>query len=419
MVLQLEDCIDILNHTHAQFQFIFLFDHSNGHDRLQPQGLSLSKISIRYGGKQPYMRKSKLSSSEFGPFHNPSYKLQPGMEQEMHFSPSDEGPCYFSNEERMKRRLDIHSGKLKDCLSTRKELIEGLHRAGMINPSGSKKELQEQSTRLGLPIKKQHKVISEGWVGCQKGSLQILFERGWINPEFLQHYTSDGKKQTDSNQTNCNANKNLESSSSSHIPVDPTGCNYSLKAIMKLQYDFANEITLLQFHGNELGVIIDRTPKCHPEIAGEGIEYAWALSKFFYRRSPICQKRTKAKFRQLVSESTNHNTVLNIQRMRSCSKKARCYMKMYRAFDNVELDEKLVNEKHSIMEGTIKQYTRLKRKGKTHRSVCDRNVADVNEIADSIPLNIHSKGNSDANSGDTGRVKSELIGLLLEKMTRM
>ena len=140
---------------------------------------------------------------------------------------------------------------------------------------------------------------------------------------------------------------------------------------------------------------------------------------FIYRRSPICQKRTKAKFRQLVSESTNHNTVLNIQRMCSCSKKARCYMKMYRAFDNVELDEKLADEKHSIMEGTIKQYTRLKRKGKTHRSVCDRNVADVNEIADSIPLNIHSKGNSDANSGDTGRVKSELIGLLLEKMTRM
>ena len=219
------------------------------------------------------------------------------MEQHMQFSPSDDGPCYFKDEERMKRRLDIHSGKVKECLLTRRQLIDGLNSAGMINPTGTKKELQEQSTRLGLPTKKQYNVISEGWVNRPKGSLQILYERGWINPELIQHYTSDGKKQTDSNQTNCNADKNPESSSSSHIPVDPTGCNYSLKAIMKLQYDFANELTLLQFHGNELGVIIDRTPKCHPEIAGEGIEYAWALSKFFYRRSPICQKRTKAKFR--------------------------------------------------------------------------------------------------------------------------
>ena len=100
------------------------------------------------------MRKSKLSSSDFAPFHNPSYKLQPGMDQEMQFSSSDEGPCYFNNDERMKRRLDIHSGKLKECLLTRKELIERLNLAGMINPSSSKKELQNQSNHLGLPIKK-------------------------------------------------------------------------------------------------------------------------------------------------------------------------------------------------------------------------------------------------------------------------
>ena len=94
-------------------------------------------------------------------------------------------------------------------------------------------------------------------------------------------------------------------------------------------------------------------------------------------------------------------------------------MKMYRAFDSVELDEKLANEKHSIMEGAIKIYTRLKRKGKSHRSVCDRNVADVNEIASSIPLNIHTKYKSVAPPSDTGRVKSELIEVLLKNMTVM
>ena len=50
------------------------------------------------------------------------------------------------------------------------------------------------------------------------------------------------------------------------------------------------------------------------------------------------------------------------------------------------LNTELANEKYSIMEGAIKIYTKLKRKGKTHRSVADKNVADVNEIANSIHM---------------------------------
>ena len=76
---------------------------------------------------------------------------------------------------------------------------------------------------------------------------------------------------------------------------------------------------------------------------------------FFYRRSHISQKRTKAKFKKLVSDSTNHLTVLNVHRIRSCSKKARSYMKMYKALDTVEVSECLLKEKHSIMEGAVKK----------------------------------------------------------------
>ena len=95
-------------------------------------------------------------------------------------------------------------------------------------------------------------------------------------------------------------------------------------------------------------------------------------------------------------------------------------MKMYKAFESVEVDTELANEKYSIMEGAIKIYTKLKRKGKTHRSVADKNVADVNEIANSIPLNVNRLTQSDENhTGPIGNglVKSELIGVLLEKMT--
>ena len=48
---------------------------------------------------------------------------------------------------------------------------------------------------------------------------------------------------------------------------------------------------MLQFYARHLGVMIDRIPKCHPEVAGEGIEYGWGTSKGWYRKQPLSQKR--------------------------------------------------------------------------------------------------------------------------------
>ena len=73
MVVQFEDCIDVLQYLHPDFDFMFIFDHSNGHDRLQSDGLSISKINVKHGGKQPHMRSSELSSEHFGPFHNSEF----------------------------------------------------------------------------------------------------------------------------------------------------------------------------------------------------------------------------------------------------------------------------------------------------------------------------------------------------------
>ena len=96
-------------------------------------------------------------------------------------------------------------------------------------------------------------------------------------------------------------------------------------------------------------------------------------------------------------------------------------MKMYLALDGVKVDENLINDKHSIMEGAVKIYSKLECQGKTHRSVCDRNVKDVNEIANSIPLDVDNSSNHICTTHHNGNVhvKDELIGLLLDKMTIM
>jgi hypothetical protein len=79
--------------------------------------------------------------------------------------------------------------------------------------------------------------------------------------------------------------------------------NTSINLMIQSQPDFLSELTLLQYHGNKLGVLVDRTLKCHPELAGEGIEYVWALAKLHYRNQLLMPKRTKEAFRTLVDES--------------------------------------------------------------------------------------------------------------------
>ena len=43
-------------------------------------------------------------------------------------------------------------------------------------------------------------------------------------------------------------------------------------------------------------IIVDRTPKCHPEVAGEGIEYSWARSKLYLHNIPVNKQRSKESF---------------------------------------------------------------------------------------------------------------------------
>ena len=46
-----------------------------------------------------------------------------------------------------------------------------------------------------------------------------------------------------------------------------------------------------------MGVLVDRTPKCHCELAGEGIECSWGCAKNHYRRVSLKRKKSKDSFR--------------------------------------------------------------------------------------------------------------------------
>jgi len=45
-----------------------------------------------------------------------------------------------------------------------------------------------------------------------------------------------------------------------------------------------------------MGIEVYRTPKCHPELAGEGIEYTWAHCQNHFHNILLDRKRCRENF---------------------------------------------------------------------------------------------------------------------------
>jgi hypothetical protein len=120
---------------------------------------------------------------------------------------------------------------------------------------------------MGIELKATVPKIREGWMGKSKGLKQVLYERGFLDLGNIHLYSKDGPKDENG--------KIMDEA-------------FSYKAIMGKCTDFVEEETLLQQRARQLGgnlgisIHVDRTPKGHPELAGEGIEYTWANSKIIF-----------------------------------------------------------------------------------------------------------------------------------------
>ena len=110
---------------------------------------------------------------------------------------------------------------------------------------------------------------------------QILYERGLIDLEREELCTIDGPKDDEGNL------------------LDE---KFSFKKLLSACTDFVEEKTMLQNMATRVGrkhniqIIVDRTPKCHPELAGEGIEYAWAIAKIYLQSVPFSHHLKKQSF---------------------------------------------------------------------------------------------------------------------------
>jgi hypothetical protein len=70
----------------------------------------------------------------------------------------------------------------------------------------------------------------------------------------------------------------------------------SLNHLMSTCTDFEEEEIIQQAMGHLIGIEVDRVPKCHPELAGEGIEYTGACCKNHFCNILLDRKRGGGNF---------------------------------------------------------------------------------------------------------------------------
>ena len=71
--------------------------------------------------------------------------------------------------------------------------------------------------------------------------------------------------------------------------------------------------------------VLEMSPKCHPELAGVGVEYSWGKSKQFFRRhTDHVGKHLRANIEKSISPE-----VLPLERVRKYARKTRAYRRAY------------------------------------------------------------------------------------------
>jgi hypothetical protein len=98
----------------------------------------------------------------------------------MHFVPSDAGPYWMTEAEKLSNRKDSPSGKKIKRFRNKGDLLKELQSKG-VSAKGRKDELQILCKQKNIPIEEELNEVVEGWEGKLKGMLQILWEQCFIN----------------------------------------------------------------------------------------------------------------------------------------------------------------------------------------------------------------------------------------------
>eukprot|EP00978_Attheya_sp_CCMP212_P012664 scaffold31668_cov55-Attheya_sp.AAC.5 len=166
MILQLEDCIDVLTVAFGTtYDYVFLFDHSYGHDRMRSDAINVHRMNVSYAGKQIQSHSSKVQDHDgyFGNFSYPSVddvqkyrpQLEVGKEATFIFGDEGIGPFWLTPSERDKQKFDKNMSKSTQKDKNKSDLQAELRAMGEINICRNKKQLHAMARGKGIELKRR------------------------------------------------------------------------------------------------------------------------------------------------------------------------------------------------------------------------------------------------------------------------
>ena len=138
--------------------------------------------------------------------------------------------------------------------------------------------------------------------------------------------------------------------------------------------DFRNETTEIAELLAKLGVQMEQTPRKHPELAGEGVEYSWGKGKLEFRRSNDYNPNA-ASLERRVRAALDSSTVLTRSRIRKFIRRGNEYKRAYRELENGQQVDAGATA-GSVTHTDIEQ---MKRDVKAHRSTKDQDLKFIQE----------------------------------------
>ena len=267
----------------------------------------------------------------------------------MVFQADDPPPIFDSAAEKFDQEVPMANAIRK---LTVVELRKKLEDKGL-NSAGRAADLRERARQADIPITESSVKVIPGYINKPKGALQIAFERGFLD--------KDGKLY--------NGKKASLTGTKSKNPVTGVVEVDKETSILRLLHrcsDFKNEQTQMSYILNLLDVRLRLTPKCHPEIAGRGIEYAWGYSKLRFRRD--FNDTVANHLKENVMKSLDRS-VITINRSRNFARKAREYKLTYSLIEHYSDGGDLSAAKSDI--------EHITKKFKVHRSAMDSDYAFI------------------------------------------
>lgn len=321
-----EQCVDVMDCfevLYPDWQLVMEVDHSSGHAKYREDGLHVNNMNVKWGGaKGSKMRNTTVTAECLGPhpatmqWKGERYdcKLKPGDVQCPIFQVGDPPPFY-----------DLEA----PAKSAKKGRRVEVRTAGKANNGKNSRMVLDE------PI--------VGYEGRPKGIRQMLWERGLWEDGMTASADPNSGKNVNTVLGNCP--------------------------------DFRDEKSALQHLVESRGHILLMSPKCHPEIAGVGIEYSWGKSKLEFRRN-INDEIVK-NLRENMLKALSTDKILTLGRVRRFARRTRDYRRTYARLASAGTDMADLKRKYGGAEG-FRLIEKMAKGCKTHRNIVDMEVTFIN-----------------------------------------